>query len=136
MDILLSNSGKHAVSVSFVELPRKPSFYPFNIYLVESLQTSRVILPKYLLCIILVLRYYACLYYQSIELSCLYSILPLKTTPLIRPSFRCTEIVKCYSNFPLKRGHPSFKATFSLQKAWPYKRETTVLIKYINVTVE
>jgi hypothetical protein len=46
LDILLSNSGKHAVSVSFVELPRKPSFYPFNIYLVESLQTSRVILPE------------------------------------------------------------------------------------------
>ena len=42
--------------------------------------------------------------------------LPLKATPLIRPDFRCTELVKYYSIVPLKRVHPSFKDTFSLQK--------------------
>ena len=47
--------------------------------------------------------------------------LPLKATltkgyPLIRPDFRCTEIVKYYKIIPLLRGHISYKVTFSLQK--------------------
>jgi hypothetical protein len=40
--------------------------------------------------------------------------------------FRCTKIAKYYSIVPLKRGNPSYKATFSLQKEWSYKRKTTV----------
>ena len=41
--------------------------------------------------------------------------LPSKATPLIRPDFRCTEIVKYYWLIPLKRGHPYFTTTISLQ---------------------
>jgi hypothetical protein len=33
-------------------------------------------------------------------------------------------LLKC----PLKRGHPSYMATFSLQKGWHYKRGTTVVM--------
>ena len=40
--------------------------------------------------------------------------------------FRCTKIAKYYSIVSLKRGNPSYKATFSLQKEWSYKRKTTV----------
>ena len=43
-------------------------------------------------------------------------LLPPKATNLFRSDF--TKIVKYYLHVivPLKRGHPSFKATFSLQK--------------------
>ena len=33
----------------------------------------------------------------------------------MKPDFKCTKIVKYYNVAPLKRGHPSFKNTFSLQ---------------------
>jgi hypothetical protein len=37
-----------------------------------------------------------------------------KTISPIRPDFRCTEMVKYYFIFPLKRDHSSYKATFSM----------------------
>ena len=40
------------------------------------------------------------------------------------------EIVKYYYNVSLKRGLPSYKVTFSLQKGWPYKRRTNVCQHY------
>ena len=36
-----------------------------------------------------------------------------------------TKVVKYYKIVSFKRGHPSYKVTFSLQKWWPHKRETT-----------
>ena len=49
----------------------------------------------------------------------LISPLPPKATPLISPDLRCTEVIKYYLIVPLKKDHPSCKATFSLQKVWP-----------------
>ena len=34
---------------------------------------------------------------------------------------------KILLNVPIKRGHLTYNATFSLQKGWPYKRGTTVI---------
>ena len=42
------------------------------------------------------------------------TVLPPNATPLIRPDFRWTEIVKYYKIFPLKRGLSSYVAPFSL----------------------
>jgi hypothetical protein len=41
-----------------------------------------------------------------------------KTTLFIRLDFRWTEIVK----YCIKRGHPPYTTTFSLQNRWPYKK--------------
>ena len=49
-----------------------------------------------------------------------------KTTPVIRPDFRCTEIVKYYKIVPFKKVHLSCQVT--LQKQWPYKKRTGVFI--------
>ena len=35
-------------------------------------------------------------------------------------------VSKILLNCPLKRGHPFYMATLSLQKFWPYHRGTTV----------
>ena len=51
-----------------------------------------------------------------------------ETTPLMRPDFRCTEIVKYYLVVPLKRDHPSYH----LQKWWPNKRGVTIVLKHFN----
>jgi len=42
--------------------------------------------------------------------------LSCKVLPLIRSDIK---IVKYYLIVPLKRDHPSLKATFSFQKGWP-----------------
>jgi hypothetical protein len=47
----------------------------------------------------------------SREVTPLIRPLPPKADPLIRPDFTCTEIVKYYIIVPLKRDHPSYKAT-------------------------
>jgi hypothetical protein len=47
-----------------------------------------------------------------------------KTTPVIRPDFRCTEIVKYHKIVPFKKVHHSCQVT--LQKQWPYKKRTSV----------
>jgi hypothetical protein len=44
----------------------------------------------------------------------------IRTLPVIRPDFECTDqIVKYYLFVPLKKGHPSYMTTFSLQKLFP-----------------
>ena len=44
--------------------------------------------------------------------------------PIIRPGYRCTEIVKYYQIVLFKRGH-----LFQLQEGLPYKNETTLIQK-------
>ena len=57
------------------------------------------------------------------------SPLPTNTNPLI---------VKYYQIVTLKRGNPSYKTTFSLQKGWLYKKGTTVLwyTSYMYITIK
>ena len=64
-----------------------------------------------------------------------------KATPLNRPYFRCTEIIKynVLLRCTLKRGHPSYKATISFQKGQRYKKGAILSIKpsifYIFFTI-
>jgi hypothetical protein len=46
--------------------------------------------------------------------------------PFIRPPILSRKIRKWFLNCPLQERHPTYKATFALQK-WPYKRGTTVI---------
>jgi hypothetical protein len=60
-----------------------------------------------------------------------------KTTPVIKPDFKWTEMVEykilLNCSLPIK-GHPSYKDIFlSLSKEWPYKRYTTVLSLYLPI---
>ena len=53
-------------------------------------------------------------------------IRPFSHVPLIRPDFRCIDMVKCYQIVPFKRGHLSYKVTFSLQNECLQKRGNTL----------
>ena len=53
--------------------------------------------------------------------------IPPKDIPLIRPDFKCTEIVIYYEIAPSRYTTTlMYKATLSFQKEWLYKRGTTV----------
>jgi hypothetical protein len=59
--------------------------------------------------------------------------IPPKDIPLIRPDFKCTEIVIYYEIAPSRYTTTlMYKATLSFQKEWPYKRGTTVKYKIIT----
>ena len=63
---------------------------------------------------------------------------PPKATSLIRTDFRCTEIVKYYYIVPLKRDHPSYKATpstmkkFLIREVASHERDNVVVFYYLS----
>ena len=64
---------------------------------------------------------------------------PIKGCPLIRPNFRCNEIVRYYIIIPSREATPIKGAFFLFQKGQPYKRTTVynytnVLLQYIYYT--
>ena len=58
-----------------------------------------------------------------------YKATPIKDHSSYQTRF---QLIKYYYIVLLKRGHPSYNATFSLQKGKPYKRGSTVLLNTVN----
>ena len=67
----------------------------------------------------------------------LYKATPIlwKATPLIKPGFRCTEIVKCNWINPLKSDLPSYLTTYSLQNHRLIRKGRLLLFIFIHLSV-